>query len=60
MKCVDDHLKHLLSLVDNMNECARCLIKEIELKFSRSYIYCDIKLICDYKINIMKLRRNRI
>jgi len=42
VKCVDAHLKHLQSLTDNVNECARCLIKEIELKLLRSYIDCDI------------------
>jgi len=42
VKCVDAHLKHLQSLADNVNECARYLIKEIELKLPRSYIDCDI------------------
>jgi len=45
VKCVDAHLKHLQSLADNVNECARYLIKEIELKLPRNYIDCDtIKL----------------
>jgi len=42
VKCVDAHLKHLQSLADNVNEYARYLIKEIELKLFRSYIDCDI------------------
>jgi len=42
VKCVDTHLKHLQSLADSVNKCARYLIKEIELKLPRSYINCDI------------------
>jgi len=42
VKCVKAHLKHIQSLADNVIECARYLIKEIELKLPRSYIDCDI------------------
>jgi len=57
VKCVDVHLKHLQSLADNINECARYLIKEIKLKLSRSYIDCDIiKLIL--KGNYDEIERN--
>jgi len=57
VKCVDAHLNHLQSLADNVNECARYLIKEIELKLPRSYIDCDIiKLIL--KGNCDEIERN--
>jgi len=42
VKCIDAHLKHLQSLTNSVYECAPYLIKEIELKFPRSYIDCDI------------------
>jgi len=57
VKCVDAHLKHLQSLANNVNECARYLIQEIELKLPRSYIDCDIiKLIL--KGNYDEIERN--
>ncbi|KYN14917.1 hypothetical protein ALC57_12857 [Trachymyrmex cornetzi] len=31
IKCVDAHVNQLTSIMDNVNECARYLIKEIEL-----------------------------
>jgi len=34
--------KHLQSLADSVNECARFLIKKIKVKLPRSYIHCDI------------------
>jgi len=45
VKCVDAHLKHLQSL-DNINECAQYLLKEIELKrnFRNYKFYKIIKL----------------
>ncbi|XP_071580589.1 uncharacterized protein [Temnothorax nylanderi] len=41
-KCIDAHLSHLKSVADNVNDCARYLIKEIELNLSKSYIDEDI------------------
>lgn len=41
-KCIDAHLKHLESLTENVNECARYLTTEIELNLPRSYVDRDI------------------
>ncbi|XP_071637419.1 uncharacterized protein [Temnothorax longispinosus] len=41
-KCIDAHLLHLKSVADNVNNCARYLIKEIELNLPKSYIDEDI------------------
>jgi len=44
-------------LAANVNECTQYLIKEIELKLSRSYVDCDIiKLIL--KGNYDEIERN--
>jgi len=58
VKCVNAHLKHLQSLTDNVNECARYLIKKIELKLPRNYIDCDYKIKGNYneiECNVHKL-----
>jgi len=54
---IDAHLKYLQSLADNVNKCARYLIKEIELKLSRSYIDCDI-IKLTLKGNYNEIERN--
>ena len=36
------HVKQLMSIIDNVNECARYLIKEIELLLTNSYIDSEI------------------
>ncbi|XP_071637538.1 uncharacterized protein [Temnothorax longispinosus] len=41
-KCIDAHLLHLKSVAENVNNCARYLIKEIELNLPKSYIDEDI------------------
>ncbi|XP_077260818.1 uncharacterized protein LOC143896695 [Temnothorax americanus] len=41
-KCIDAHLLHLKSVADNVNNCARYLIKEIELILPKGYIDEDI------------------
>lgn len=38
VKCVDAHLAHLQSLANSVNDCARYLIKEIELVLPKNYI----------------------
>ncbi|KAL6258152.1 hypothetical protein P5V15_010075 [Pogonomyrmex californicus] len=42
VKCVDAHINQLASIVDTVNECARYLIKEIELCLLNNYIDADI------------------
>lgn len=42
VKCVDAHLNHLQLLSASVNECARYLINEIELKLPTSYIDQEI------------------
>jgi len=43
---------HDKSLADNINKCARYLIKEIQLKLLRSYIDCNIIKLKNNNINI--------
>ncbi|RLU19401.1 hypothetical protein DMN91_007958 [Ooceraea biroi] len=42
VKCIDAQLKRLQSLAKSVNECARYLIKEIELNLPSGYIDRDI------------------
>ena len=42
IKCVDAHVNQLTSIIDIVNECARYLIKEIELLLTNSYIDSEI------------------
>lgn len=41
-KCINAHLTHLQTLANNVNDCARYLINEIELNLPKSYIDRDI------------------
>ncbi|XP_071582201.1 uncharacterized protein [Temnothorax nylanderi] len=41
-KCIDAHLSQLKSVAENVNNCARYLIKEIELNLPNNYIDEDI------------------
>ncbi|XP_071574619.1 uncharacterized protein [Temnothorax nylanderi] len=41
-KCIDAHLSHLKSVANNVNNCVRYFIKEIELNLPTSYIDEDI------------------
>ncbi|KYN15579.1 hypothetical protein ALC57_12201 [Trachymyrmex cornetzi] len=41
IKCVDAHVNQLTSIIDNVNECERYLIKEIEL-LTNSFIDAEI------------------
>jgi len=36
VKCVNVHLRHLKSLINNVNKCAQYLIKKIELKITKN------------------------
>ncbi|KAL6265748.1 hypothetical protein P5V15_002554 [Pogonomyrmex californicus] len=42
IKCVNAHINQLASVIDTVNECARYLIKEIELCLPNNYIDADI------------------
>ncbi|KAL6433563.1 hypothetical protein ACFW04_006566 [Cataglyphis niger] len=56
VKCVNAHLSRLTCVVDSVNECAKYLIAEIELKLPASYINCQIiKLIKRLRVTTEKL-----
>jgi len=42
IKYVDEHVKQLTSIIDNINECGRYLIKKIKLLLTNSYIDSEI------------------